>query len=90
VATAATCLVIAAPALAGERAPLKPLPNVRAGEVQGTHAFTAFSYKDGRVRAYVCDVTLRRRRATISQRFSGRRDGRGALMMKAGALVMRI
>src|SRR3954468_4519599 len=76
VAAAATCLVIAAPALAGERAPLKPRPNVPAGEVQGTRAFTAFSYKDGRIRAYVCDGTLRRRRATTSQWSSGRRDGR--------------
>jgi len=89
VAAAATSLVIAAPALAGERAPLKQLPNVRAGEVQGMHAFAAFSYKDGRVRAYVCDGTLRRR-ATISQWFSGRWDGRGALTMKAGGLVLRI
>jgi hypothetical protein len=89
VAAAATLLVMAAPALAAERAQLTPLPNVRAGEVQGTRAFAALSYKDGRVRVYVCDGTLKRR-PTISQWFSGRWDGHSALTLRAGGLTLRI
>jgi hypothetical protein len=90
VAAAATLIALtaAAPALA-ERAKLTPLANVRAGEVQGTRAFAALSYKDGRVRVYVCDGTLKRR-ATVSQWFSGRWDGHSARELKAGGLTLRI
>ncbi len=90
VAVAATLLglVLASSALAA-RGPLKALPNASVGKVDGTRAFVALSVTHGRVRAYVCDGTLRRD-PTISQWFKGRWDGRSAVALSAGGLRLRV
>ena len=90
VAVAATLLglVLASSALAA-RGPLKALPNASVGKVDGTRAFVALSVTQGRVRAYVCDGTVRRD-PTISQWFKGRWDGRSAVALSAGGLRLRV
>jgi hypothetical protein len=67
-------LLFAAPAGATERLKLDPLPNVRAGKVDGTRAFIALSLDGRRLRVYVCDGTLKRD-ATVARWFRGRWDG---------------
>src|ERR1700754_1382227 len=82
-------LICVASARAAERGPLRELPNASVGTVHGTQAFVGLSVDGGRVRAYVCDGTLRRD-PTISQWFSGRWDGRGAVVLRAGGHVLRL
>src|ERR1700754_2839137 len=74
---------------ASDRGPLRELPNASVGSVRGTQAFVGLSVAGGRVRAYVCDGTLRRD-PTVSQWFSGRWDGRGAVVLRAGGHVLRL
>ena len=76
----------AAPA---DRIPLEPLPETSVGRVGGTGAFVAFSVKDGKLHAYVCDGTLKRD-ATISTWFRHRWDGRRALTIRAGGHTLKI
>jgi hypothetical protein len=78
-----SALAAPSPAAAAEadRIPLSPLPNVRVGPVHGTRAFIALSLDRGRLRAYVCDGTLRRAPA-IAKWFRGRWDGGSPLRLR--------
>jgi hypothetical protein len=87
-AAAFIALILASPALA-VRGPLTALPDARVGKIAGTRAFVGLSLDRGRVRAYVCDGTLKRD-ATISQWFKGRWDGSSALALTAGGLELRV
>jgi hypothetical protein len=67
----ALMLVTGSSASAALRIPLKPLPGVSVGRVDGTRALIARSVKGGTLRVYVCDGTLRRD-ATVSVWFRGK------------------
>jgi hypothetical protein len=87
-------LLVAAAALvpsaeAATRIPLKPLPVTSVGRVDGTRAFVAVSFKDGRLRVYVCDGTLKRD-PTISTWFRHRWDGRKAIRLRAGGHTLAL
>jgi hypothetical protein len=66
-----------------------PLPHVSAGRVEGTRAYVALSLDHGRVRAYVCDGTLKRD-PRVARWLSGRRDGHGPLTLRSGRVVVVI
>ena len=76
-------------ALLASQQPVTELPNASVGRVEGTRAFIALSVSGDRVRVYVCDGTPTRR-ATVSQWFKGRWDGRSPLRLRAGGHVLRI
>jgi hypothetical protein len=82
----ALTLVTATSAAAETRIPLKPLPNVSVGRVDGTQAFIALSVEGGKLRVYVCDGTLRRD-PTVSAWFRGRADARE---LRAGGHTLTI
>jgi hypothetical protein len=68
---------------------LTPLPDARVGRVAGTRAFIGLSLAGGRVRAYVCDGTMKRR-PTIAKWFGGRWDGHGALTLVRGRHTLQL
>ena len=74
---------------AATRIPLSPLPEASVGRVDGTRTFVAFSVKDGKLRVYVCDGTLKRD-PTISTWFRHRWDGRHALTLRADGHTLEI
>jgi hypothetical protein len=67
----------------------RPLPGVSAGRVAGTRAFVALSLHRGRLRAYICDGTLKRR-PTVARWLRARWDGRSPLTVAAGRVKLRI
>jgi hypothetical protein len=67
----------------------RPLPAVSAGRVPGTRAFVALSRSRGRLRAYICDGTLKRR-PTVARWLRARWDGRSPLMVASGRVTLRI
>ena len=75
-------------ALFASQQPVTELPNASVGRIEGTRAFIALSVSGDRVRVYVCDGTGTKR-ATVSQWFKGRWDGR-PLTLRAGGHVLRI
>jgi hypothetical protein len=81
--------VAPSPAAESERLRLDPLPNARVGRVDGTRAFIGVSLDGRRLRAYVCDGTVKRK-PKIKQWFRGRWDGRSPLTLKAGGLELHI
>jgi hypothetical protein len=87
----AILLVTAAPAAAAApvRIPLEPLPETSVGRVDGTRAFIAISLRGDRLRAYVCDGTLRRD-PTISTWFRARWDGERPLRLRRGGHTLRV
>jgi hypothetical protein len=89
VALAALTLAGTASAAPAHRIPLSPLPDASVGRVDGTRAFIALSVKDGKLRVYVCDGTLKRD-PTISTWFRHRWDGRRALTVRAGGHTLKI
>ena len=88
---AAAVLVPASPgsAAAGTRIPLSPLSHSGVGRVDGTRTFIALSVHGGKLRAYVCDGTLKRD-ATISTWFRHRWDGHRKLTLRAGGHTLKI
>jgi hypothetical protein len=85
----ATLLVVAPSASASIRIPLKPLPETSVGRVAGTQAFIGISLRGDRLRAYVCDGTLKRD-PTLSVWFRSRWDGRGPLTLRRGGHTLRV
>lgn len=75
--------------VAATRIPLKPLPATSVGRVDGTRAFVAVSFKDGRLRVYVCDGTLKRD-PSISTWFRHAWDGRRAITLRAGGHTLEL
>jgi hypothetical protein len=71
------------------RIPLKPLPDVSVGRVEGTRAFVAVSVHGHRLRVYVCDGT-RRRDPTISVWFGRRWDGRSPVRLRRNGHTLSI
>ena len=67
-------------ARAADSAPVVTLPNTSVGRVEGTQAFIGLSLDGDRLRVYVCNGTAKRK-ATLSQWFKGRWDGRAALTL---------
>jgi hypothetical protein len=88
-ALATLSLVAPSAAAADVRIPLSPLPETSVGRVDGTRAFIGVSLRGDRLRAYVCDGTLRRD-PTISVWFRSRWDGRAPLVLRRGAHTLRI
>ena len=88
-ALAALALACTASAAPVNRIPLSPLPDASVGRVAGSRAFIALSVKDGKLRVYVCDGTLKRD-ATISTWFRHHWDGRRALTVRAGGHTLKI
>jgi len=68
---------------------LKPIQHSRVGRVEGTQAFIALSFQRGRLRAYVCDGTARRRH-TLSQWLEGAWDGRSPRTLARAGVTLRI
>jgi hypothetical protein len=75
----------------GKAAPLrmKALPDSQVGRVAGTRAYIAASYDGKRLRVYVCDGT-RERKATISQWFKARWDGRTPLTLVRNGIELKL
>ncbi|HEX5619637.1 MAG TPA: hypothetical protein VFX51_14545 [Solirubrobacteraceae bacterium] len=71
------------------RITLKPLPETSVGRVDGTRAFIAVSLRGDRLRAYVCDGTLRRD-PTISTWFRTRWDRGGPLTLHRAGHTLRL
>jgi hypothetical protein len=69
--------------------PLVQLPDAHVGKVRGSDAFVAFSLDRGRLRAYVCDGTLRSD-PTIATWFHGHWDGRRGVTLVRGGHTLRI
>jgi hypothetical protein len=84
-------VVAAAPAAASadRSLTLEPLPGVSAGRVAHTRAFIGLSVDGGRLRAYVCDGTTRRK-PTISKWFRTRWDGHSPLTVVRGSHTLQI
>lgn len=59
------------------------------GPVDDSRAFIAVETHGNRVRAYVCDGTAKRR-ASISQWFRGKWDGKRPITLRAGARRLRL
>jgi len=76
-------------AVAATRIHLKPLPATSVGRIDGTRAFVAVSFKDGKLRVYVCDGTLKRD-ASISTWFRHAWDGRRAITLHAGGHMLEL
>lgn len=77
----------AAPAAAPLK--MKALPDAQVGRVDGTRAYIATSFDGKRLRVYVCDGT-KRRKATISQWFKGRWDGRMPLTLVRDDIELKL
>ena len=88
-ALATLFLVAPSSAAADVRIPLRPVPETSVGRVDGTRAFIGVSLRGDRLRAYVCDGTLKRD-PTISVWFRSRWDSRAPLVLHRGGHTLRI
>ena len=77
----------AAPAAAPLK--MKAVPGAQVGLVDGTRAYIAASFDGKRLRVYVCDGT-KRRKATISQWFKTRWDGRTPLTLVSNGIELKV
>lgn len=82
-------LAAAPAASARTRIELAPLPETSVGRVTGTSAFIGISLRGDRLRAYVCDGTLKRD-PTISTWFRSRWDGRSPLTLRRDGHTLRL
>jgi hypothetical protein len=68
---------------------MKALPDSQVGHVAGTRAYIATNFDGRRLRVYVCDGT-RKRKATISQWFKARWDGRTPITLVRGGIELKL
>src|SRR5262245_43440588 len=74
---------------AAPRLEMKAVPDAKVGRVDGTRAYIAASFDGKRLRVYVCDGT-KRSKATLSEWFKARWDGRTPLTLTKNGIELRL